>query len=735
MPGVERDLFDLVESSISRPDWLGLVMDNRRLFDALQDGWLRPPPRDGSLAGVNAYLSESAEIGGNRISVRVQLDFAKLPEVEVLAFRDNRWQQMLLSHVSATDAAVFWPGALPLFSTRSLFVASEEQRIRLSSIGKRISNIDVPETSISCVVQDGPLPSTPPPELSAGLVIPETEDSMRGAISMALWAVPRIDPWLDLLAESLSSHPAKLSEVAAAVDASWWRFPPWTRPKDAKPIGVQERLWLGAVDALLSPERMRPRETADQIAASACRGGSSTDAHTVEAWRIATHEILRAEATIQHEEWRMNPVGLAIQLVLSRPEPTAFKTWFDDDLVNLPPAVAWSAAVLCGLKHGYRQLDTRFRGKQVQREVVAIQSLRLCLGGASTSWPEVSNESPKWQRGRDSFILTWGGQEIACKRWQERGNWYAADLSVDTVQREALAIAQERGWPCCTRVISLEEGTRSISGTGSIEASEHKVKTRGDVRVELLPGDTVEELLDGEAFARLVAVEPGRLPAPPTPQGEVEPAESAHHIPGLKLIPEFLTEAEEREILSGIDQSDWSSELKRRVQHYGWRYDYKSRQVDPSMHIGPLPGWANKVAQRLLDSGHFGKDLPDQVIVNEYCESQGITPHIDSPSSFTGTVATISLLETWEMEFRKRRSKLKVTKKLERRSATILTDEARYDWTHEIPKRKTEPGAVKPGKKRASRIPRHRRISLTFRKVIEAANDSRMRALVGPSDT
>ena len=735
MPGAERDLFDFVESPCSRPDWFGLVMDNRRLFDALQDGWLRPlPPRTGSLAGVNAYLSESGETDGNRISVRVQLDFAKLPEVEVLAFRDDRWQQLLLSQVSATDAAVFWPGALPLFATRNLSVASEEQRVRLLSIGKRISNIDVPETSISCVVQDAPLPSTPPPELSAGLVIPETEDSMRGAISMALWAVPRIDPWLDLLAESLSSHPARLSEVAAAVDASWWRFPPWTRTKDAKPIGVQERLWLGAVDAFLSPERVRPRETADQIAALACRGGSS-DAHTVEAWRIATHEILRAEATIQHEDWRKDPVGLAIQLVLSRPEPTAFKTWFDDALVSLPPAVAWSAAVLCGLKHGYRKLDTRFRGKQVQREVVAIQSFRLCLGGAGTNWPEVSSESPKWQRGTDSFILTWAGKEIACKRWQERGNWYAADLGVDTVQREALSIAKERGWPCRTRVISLEEGTRSISGAGAVDAYEHKVKTRGDVQVELLPGDTVEELLDGEAFARLVAVEPGRLPAPPTLQGEVEPAGSAHHIPGLKLIPQFLTEAEEREILSEIDRSDWSSELKRRVQHYGWRYDYKSRQVDPSMHIGPLPGWANKVAQRLLDSGHFGKDLPDQVIVNEYCESQGIAAHIDSPSSFSGTVAMISLLETWEMEFRKRRSNVKVTKKLERRSATILTVEARYDWTHEIPKRKTEPGAVKPGKKRASRIPRHRRISLTFRKIIETANDSQTRALVGPSDT
>ena len=189
----------------------------------------------------------------------------------------------------------------------------------------------------------------------------------------------------------------------------------------------------------------------------------------------------------------------------------------------------------------------------------------------------------------------------------------------------------------------------------------------------------------------------------------------------MKLIADFLTEAEETQIVSEIDRADWSTELQRRVQHYGWRYDYKSRQVDPSMRIGPLPDWATRVAERLVDRGYFKEGPPDQLIVNEYCGTQGIAPHIDSPSSFAGVVAMISLLETWEMEFRKRRSRDKVTRKLDRRSATILTGEARYHWRHEIPKRKTEPGPVKPGNKRPSRLTRHRRISLTFRKVVGPA--------------
>lgn len=723
MSDAQQDLnYQTAAETDTRPDWLGLVVDNRQLFDALQDDWLRPPASEtGWLMGVNGYPGGLGQTQGHRMSIQARFDFAKLPAVDVHVFRDGRWQQAPLFDVADTDAALLWPGALPLFSSSALSVASEEQRIRLRSMAKRASNIDLPETTINGVVWTSSPPAPLPPALGTatgiGIRIPEAQDALRGAVSMALWAVPRIDPWLDLLSESLSTQPAKLPEVAAAVDASWWRFPPWARSTGADPVGVQDRLWQSAAEVFASPNPARPRETADQIAAAASREGSSSEARTIEAWRVATHELLRAEAAVQHETWREQPVGLAIQLVLSRPEPTAFKTWFDRDSVDLPPAVTWSAAVLCGLRHGYRKLDTRFRGKPVQRELVAVQTLRRCLGDAHLAWPGVSDDPPKWERRPDSFALSWGGREFACKRWLERGDWYTADLGVDAIHREALAIANQRGWRCSRSVVHLEEGTRSVSGSGSIMAHESQVKTRGVVQVDLLPGDKVEERLDAEAFRHLIAVEPGCIPAPPTSDGRVEPRQGANTISGLKLIADFLTEAEEREILSEIDRADWSSELQRRVQHYGWRYDYKSRQVDSSMRIGPLPDWAARVAERLVEHGYFKERPPDQLIVNEYCKDQGISRHIDSPASFGDVVAMISLLETWEMEFRKRRSDTKVTHKLGRRSATILTGEARYEWTHEIPKRKTEPGPVKPGNKRPTRLPRDRRISLTFRTV------------------
>ena len=149
------------------------------------------------------------------------------------------------------------------------------------------------------------------------------------------------------------------------------------------------------------------------------------------------------------------------------------------------------------------------------------------------------------------------------------------------------------------------------------------------------------------------------------------------------------------------------------MQHYGWRYDYKARQVDASMRLGPLPEWATRLARKLVSSRLLA-DPPDQVIVNEYVGDQGISRHVDAETSFADGIATISLLESWEMVFRERgegRGR-NVTLRLDRRSAAILTGDARYRWTHEIPKRKHEPG----------RVARGRRISLTFRKVLAPAS-------------
>ena len=183
-------------------------------------------------------------------------------------------------------------------------------------------------------------------------------------------------------------------------------------------------------------------------------------------------------------------------------------------------------------------------------------------------------------------------------------------------------------------------------------------------------------------------------------------------IPGLVYMPDFLDEAHERRLVEWIDQQEWSSELQRRVQHYGWRYDYKAREVDSSMRLGPLPVELAVLAERLFKEKLVPR-LPDQVIVNEYQADQGITPHIDI-AGFADGIATISLLESWEMIFHAPRSRKTVPRLLERRSVAVMQGEARYRWKHEIRKRTSEPSLHEGGK----RCPRQRRISLTFRKVL-----------------
>ena len=43
--------------------------------------------------------------------------------------------------------------------------------------------------------------------------------------------------------------------------------------------------------------------------------------------------------------------------------------------------------------------------------------------------------------------------------------------------------------------------------------------------------------------------------------------------PGAQLVRDFVTPAEERRLLLRIGEAPWLSDLNRRVQHYGIRYE------------------------------------------------------------------------------------------------------------------------------------------------------------------
>ncbi len=189
-----------------------------------------------------------------------------------------------------------------------------------------------------------------------------------------------------------------------------------------------------------------------------------------------------------------------------------------------------------------------------------------------------------------------------------------------------------------------------------------------------------------------------------------EIAPSQERIEGFTYIPDFITPSEEAGLIETIDQQPWLTDLKRRVQHYGWKYDYTARRVDASMWLGVLPEWLMDYCQRLYDEGHFLK-LPDQVIINEYQPGQGIAPHVDCVPCFEETIASISLGSPCVMDFTHSSTGEKIVQRLEPRSLLIFSGEARYQWKHGIAARKTD-------KYQGQIIQRDRRISLTFRNVI-----------------
>ena len=141
----------------------------------------------------------------------------------------------------------------------------------------------------------------------------------------------------------------------------------------------------------------------------------------------------------------------------------------------------------------------------------------------------------------------------------------------------------------------------------------------------------------------------------------------------------------------------------------------RDRSIDRSMAIGPLPDFAILVAEGLIEVGFIEK-LPDQLIVNEYEPGQGITPHVDCVPCFENRIVTVSLGSDCEMEFISKtdRSEHKALL-LERGSALLLHEEARYDWMHCIRARRSDHGAR-----------RDRRVSLTFRNVILESRTKRV---------
>lgn len=177
---------------------------------------------------------------------------------------------------------------------------------------------------------------------------------------------------------------------------------------------------------------------------------------------------------------------------------------------------------------------------------------------------------------------------------------------------------------------------------------------------------------------------------------------------GLNILLDVVSESEEREIITWLDSQKWSEALKRRTQHYGFEYNYKSRSV---YETKPMSGPILDLAGRFTTLFQLADVKLDQCIVNEYYRNQGISPHVDA-KMFGRVIIGLSLGAPANMIFT--RDNEKYTAYLPQRSLLLMTGAARNEWKHSISSKIamiTSDGSV------IKKQPDYRRISLTYRTI------------------
>lgn len=167
-------------------------------------------------------------------------------------------------------------------------------------------------------------------------------------------------------------------------------------------------------------------------------------------------------------------------------------------------------------------------------------------------------------------------------------------------------------------------------------------------------------------------------------------------IPGLTIVEDYISEEEEKTLLDFIYEQKWMTALSRRVQHYGYEYNYK-----PPYDLKDAP----EIPDIFLKYGRALDKSFNQVIVNEYTPGQGIGKHTDHKKLFGERIASLSLGSGIAMIFAKNEEKEELY--VNRRTLIIMEDDARWKFTHEIPARKSD-----------KKIQRGTRVSVTFRTVV-----------------
>lgn len=202
-------------------------------------------------------------------------------------------------------------------------------------------------------------------------------------------------------------------------------------------------------------------------------------------------------------------------------------------------------------------------------------------------------------------------------------------------------------------------------------------------------------------------------------------------VPGLTLVRNFITSAEEQSILDFLNdpgRCTWRTDLSRRTMHFGGTYCLMPSKADTAkantkpevLQAPPVPGELDWLIQRMVDAFVFPTDQrPQYCIVNEYTGTQGISAHTEN-FQFGEPVVGLSLLSPCPIRFieltqpydgsvrsgkagKAEKTGKKIDVPLPGRSLLVMRGGSRWRWQHEIARSKKGRGCD------------WKRISLTFR--------------------
>ncbi|MGW8304695.1 MAG: alpha-ketoglutarate-dependent dioxygenase AlkB [Achromobacter pulmonis] len=711
---------------------LGLTLDQTAFLHFLSSEWIVPPTGYLLLGTQQACGSGPS----NSSFVGIWFDTQILPDNTVMVWRDGTWAETTLRGLRASDTVVSWSGPLPAFAVDHFSVSSEATKAKLLAMARNFADMDVPSQPFKVGVLSQIAPPEGVPPRNSHWQPPPNWNALRGAAAMAAFAVPVIDPWVELFCDLLCTGVAK-PESVENLHAPWWRTTLWT---DSAEQDKLPGLWRAMVVYFSHPGRLsewRAKTILNDICENA--RGLGEDETRLAKLSEGARALLDDRGTVQDLGAHDDLLALTLQLILLRPSPEKFFSW-REEWPAIPPVVWWTGMTLAGYLQGFSSLPTQFRGTTECRKLLAFKTLQQACTNGSGPWHKLAPDNVAWRVDGDVVVMTADAQTWAEHKLGTRGSWYRAAFEDPAVQQEAQILALEECPYSLDQIVVVENATIQLAGDGVLKvANQSAVTVSGRVEFAVGQGVTLERRLNQPRFKQWLATagisrrlarpsstlprrDGGAFPScTPATQASFatspkvsanrpasQPAMEIASAPtGLKVLPNFINDDEEDRLVATIDSVEWDRLMKRRVQHYGWRYDYKARKIMPANYLGPLPGWAEDLAERLLASGVV-QELPDQVIVNNYEGNQGISKHIDCMDCFRGPVVTISLLETWDMVFTRKiaGATAKFVQSLTRCSAVVLDGEARSAWHHEIPTRLTERG-----------VPRGRRVSITFRKV------------------